>query len=190
VLNWRRLTMILLGIVTVCRMWCSASAVAEDFDAGKSAPQLFASNCSSCHRSPYGLAKRISSWSLDSFLREHYTASRASADTLSAYLIGVGANARNGQHKQSTLIAPTTNQRNGSTSRPAPERRAPIDPLSAYLFGVGSTARHKRSELVTPTASHRNQSACRHSQPLAVLRDADWMVSFVGLDHGGIDVLG
>jgi hypothetical protein len=164
VLNWRRLTMILLGIVAVIRLWCSVSADAEDFDAGKSAAQLFASNCSSCHRTPYGLAKRMSSWSLDSFLREHYTASRASADTLSAYLIGVGANASDGQHKQSASIAATTNQRNGSTSRPAADRRAPIDPLSAYLFGVGSTARdsrHKRSELVTPTASHRNQSALR-----------------------------
>jgi hypothetical protein len=30
---------------------------AEDFDAGKSAPQLSAFNCSSCHRTPYGLAK-------------------------------------------------------------------------------------------------------------------------------------
>jgi len=29
---------------------------AEDFDAGKSAPQLFASNCSSCHRTG---AKRV-----------------------------------------------------------------------------------------------------------------------------------
>ena len=163
-LNWRRLTMTLLGIVAVIRVWCSVSADAEDFDAGKSASQLFASNCSSCHRTPYGLAKRLNSWSLDSFLREHYTASRASADTLSAYLIGVGANASDGQHKQSTLIAPTTNQRNGSTPRPAADRRASIDPLSAYLFGVGSTAhdsRHKRSELVTPTASHRNQSALR-----------------------------
>jgi mono/diheme cytochrome c family protein len=164
VLNWRRLTMILLGIVTVFRMWCSVSADAEDFDAAKSAPQLFASNCSSCHRSPYGLAKRMNSWSLDSFLREHYTASHASADTLSAYLIGIGANARDGQHKQSTSIAPTTNQRNGSTSRPAPDSRASVDPLSAYLFGIGGTARdgrHKRSELVASTASHRNQSALR-----------------------------
>ena len=58
---------------------------AEDFDAGKSAPQLFASDCSSCHRTPYGLAKHMNNWSLDSFiLREHYTASHTSADTLSA----------------------------------------------------------------------------------------------------------
>lgn len=35
-LNWRRLTVILLGIVTVFRMWCSVSA--DAVDAGKSAP--------------------------------------------------------------------------------------------------------------------------------------------------------
>ena len=117
-LNWLRLTMILLGIVALIRVWCSVSADAEDFDAGKSAPQLFASNCSSCHRTPYGLAKRMNSWSLDSFLREHYTASRASADTLSAYLIGVGGTARDSRHKRSELVVRTTSRMNQSELRP------------------------------------------------------------------------
>lgn len=161
--NWRWLGMILLGSVAVIRMCGPVPATAEDLDAGKSAPQLFASNCSSCHRTPYGLAKRMNRWSLDSFLQEHYTASRASAGTLSAYLIDVGANARDSQHKQSELTAPTTNQKNRSTLRPAPDSGASLDSLSAFIFGVGGTARdsqHKRSELVAPTR-HKNQSALR-----------------------------
>jgi hypothetical protein len=86
-------------------------ANAEDFDAGKSAAQLFAADCSSCHRTPYGLAKRMNSWSLDRFLREHYTASRTSADTLSAYLIGLGGFSRESQHNHSELVEPTTKHR-------------------------------------------------------------------------------
>src|SRR5215471_16828256 len=131
-------------------------ADAEDFDSGKSAPQLFASDCSSCHRTPHGLAKRMNSWSLDSFLREHYTASRASADTLSAYLVGLDGSTRDNRYKQSEL-APTNNQRNPSRSTPPSDSRSLVDTLSAYLFGMGDTARHsrhKRSKLVAPTTSH------------------------------------
>jgi len=163
VLNWRWPAMILLGIVAVIRMWGPVSATAEDLDAGKSAPQLFASNCSSCHHTPYGLAKRMNRWSLDSFLQEHYTASRASAGTLSAYLIDMGANARDSQHRQSELTAPPANQRNRSTLHPPPDSRPSVDSLSAFLFGVGGTtpdSRHKRSELVAPTR-HWNQSTLR-----------------------------
>src|SRR6516162_2861067 len=63
VLKWRRGTMIVLGTLAVVAVR-PMPVNAEDFDAGKSAPQLFASNCSSCHRTPYGLAKRMNNWSL------------------------------------------------------------------------------------------------------------------------------
>jgi hypothetical protein len=108
--------MIVLGTVAVIGVG-RMPADAEDFDAGKSAPQLFASDCSSCHRTPYGLAKRMNSWSLDSFLREHYTARRASADTLSAYLFGVGGTARHSRHKR-PKVAPTTSHTTRSKSSP------------------------------------------------------------------------
>jgi len=103
----------------------------EDFDAGKSAPQLFASNCSSCHRTPYGLAKHMNNWSLDSFLREHYTASRASADTLSAYLVGLDGGARDNRQKPSEL-APTNNQRNPSRSTPPSDSGSLVGTLTAF----------------------------------------------------------
>src|SRR3954465_4868041 len=55
------------------------SAHAQDLDAGKTGPQLFAQDCVACHRSPRGLVKSMSSGSLVSFLRQHYTSSSASA---------------------------------------------------------------------------------------------------------------
>lgn len=58
----------------------------ENLDQGKSAAQLFAANCAMCHKSPQGLAKAGGILGLDSFLREHYTASKESAGALAAYL--------------------------------------------------------------------------------------------------------
>jgi len=107
-----------LGIVAVIGFGCALSAHAEDFDAGKSGPQLFASNCSTCHHSPQGLTKRMNSWSLNGFLREHYTASRASADTLSAYLMAQGGGGGGSRSKRSELVSPAANHRKRSTLLP------------------------------------------------------------------------
>ena len=113
-----RAVKVVLGIVVVIGLQNSLSGHAEDFDAGKSAPQLFASNCSTCHQTPHGLAKRMNSGSLDRFLREHYTASRASADTLSAYLMAQGGGGGSSHRKRSALVSPAPNHRKRSTLLP------------------------------------------------------------------------
>src|SRR5664279_1103221 len=57
----------------------------ENLDQGKSGAQLFASDCAICHKTTAGLSKgRV--LGLDSFLREHYTASRESAGIIAAYI--------------------------------------------------------------------------------------------------------
>ena len=68
----------------------------ENFSAGKTPAQLFASDCtgSGCHRGPQGLGKDRGQMGLSNFLREHYTNSRESAAALAAYLAGVPADAR------------------------------------------------------------------------------------------------
>ena len=58
----------------------------ESLDAGKSGAQLFASDCSICHKTPQGLSKSGRAFGLDGFLREHYTASRESAAAIAAYI--------------------------------------------------------------------------------------------------------
>lgn len=69
----------------------AAPACAQDnLDRGKSAQQLFASDCSICHKSPQGLAKGGGLFGLQGFLREHYTASRESANLLARYLEAAG----------------------------------------------------------------------------------------------------
>ncbi len=61
----------------------------ENLDSGKSAAQLFASDCAICHKTPQGVA-RSGGPALVEFLREHYTASRESAAALAAYLQSAG----------------------------------------------------------------------------------------------------
>lgn len=62
----------------------------QNLDAGKSAAQLFSSDCGICHKSPQGLARSGGVFGLESFLREHYTASREAAGALAAYLRAAG----------------------------------------------------------------------------------------------------
>jgi hypothetical protein len=63
----------------------------ENLDRGKSPAQLFASDCSVCHKSPQGLARAGGLLGLDNFLRTHYTASRETASAIATYLKSVGA---------------------------------------------------------------------------------------------------
>jgi len=72
------------AIVTLCLI--GGARAQESLDRGKSGTQLFASDCSACHKSPQALAKAGGLFGLDSFLRTHYTASRESATAIANYL--------------------------------------------------------------------------------------------------------
>ena len=75
---------LLIGAWAVCL--ATGAGAQESLDHGKSPAQLFASDCSICHKSPQGLAKSGGLLGLDSFLREHYTASWESAIAIANYL--------------------------------------------------------------------------------------------------------
>ena len=67
----------------------AASAGAQENLYGNKTPaQIFASDCAICHKTTQGLSKAGGplGLGLDSFLREHYTASRESAAALSKYI--------------------------------------------------------------------------------------------------------
>ena len=69
----------------------SPLAAQENLDFGKTPAQLFASDCAICHKSPQGLAAKGGGiLGLESFLREHYTASRESAAAIAGYLRAAG----------------------------------------------------------------------------------------------------
>ena len=104
-------------ILTLVAGLYAAPALAQDFTAGKTAAQLFASDCAACHKSPGGLARRQTVSSLTSFLREHYTTKAASAAALAAYLANP-ANAR------PPAQAPNTGPK-ATEEKPAPKPRPP-----------------------------------------------------------------
>jgi len=78
---------ITLAISSLALCFTISAAAQGSLEQGKTAVQLYAANCASCHKSPESVAKatEIS----ESFLREHYSPSAQSAATLAAYLNGL-----------------------------------------------------------------------------------------------------
>jgi hypothetical protein len=74
---------LMIGVWVLCL--ATGAGAQESLDRGKSPAQLFASDCSLCHKSPQGLLKS-GGFGLDNFLREHYTASRETASAIASYL--------------------------------------------------------------------------------------------------------
>ncbi len=70
-------------------MAASDARAQENLDRDKSGQKLFAATCVQCHKSARGLAKGRISFMLSYYLRQHYTSSAASAQTLTAYLQAV-----------------------------------------------------------------------------------------------------
>jgi hypothetical protein len=76
-----------MTVIATVLAFGAGTARAENLDAGKPAPALFAATCSACHASPKGLARSTSGRGLVDFLRQHYTASPESAGALASYLM-------------------------------------------------------------------------------------------------------
>lgn len=81
--------LILTGVILA--LAAGRAEAQENLDAGKKPAQLLANDCSGCHKSPGGLSKAPGMFGLESFLREHYTASRQSAALIAGYLRSVDA---------------------------------------------------------------------------------------------------
>ena len=112
-------------IVSVAALAMTAARGQQDLDAGKTGPQLFAQDCSTCHRSPQGLAKRMSGGSLVSFLRQHYTSSSTSANTVAAYVTAAGSNPRADRQKgDQAKQAPQDRSKLTRPGEPAPGQPA------------------------------------------------------------------
>lgn len=72
-------------------LWVVPASAQENLYGNKTPAQIFASDCAICHKSPQGLSKAGGAFGLglESFLREHYTASRESAAALAKYIQSV-----------------------------------------------------------------------------------------------------
>lgn len=90
----------------------------ENLDMGKSPAQLYASNCAICHKSPAALSKAGGILGMDSFLRQHYTASRESATAIANYLKEVGTGPAAPVKKTSTKKSPKGEEKKGVEKKP------------------------------------------------------------------------
>jgi cytochrome c553 len=75
-----------LGFGFLALALASSADAQGDLDQGKTAAQLYASACASCHKSPQSVTRTKWIFGLENFLRQHYTASSESAAVLAVYL--------------------------------------------------------------------------------------------------------
>lgn len=154
-----RLWKLSVGVLTVLA-GSGGVAVAQDFSAGKTAAQLFASDCSACHKSPAGLAKGQSTGALVSFLREHYTTKPETASALAAYVAGAGpGNAR---------VAPAPKPE----ERPAPKPRPATTAVEAGEASVPTAPREAAKPPVDPVVAKLNFYAAARGEPKDTARSA------------------
>jgi hypothetical protein len=166
---YARLGKVSVGFLTLVAAFCAAPAVAQDFSAGKTAAQLFASDCSACHKSPAGLAKGQSASALTSFLREHYTTKPESAAALAAYLAGAG-NAR------LTPPAPTTGPK-ATEDKPAPGPKprpatATAEPDKQPEAEASAPATPREATKPDPVVAKLNSYAAARGEPKDTARAA------------------
>src|SRR5262249_29171065 len=78
-----------LAISSLVLCFASSAGAQGSLEAGKTAAQLYAANCTSCHQSPHSVTTATVIFGLESYLREHYTPNRQSAAAITAYLEGL-----------------------------------------------------------------------------------------------------
>ena len=149
-------------------------AQGENLSAGKTPAQLFASDCSACHRSPAGLAKGRGPGQIASFLVEHYTSSRQSAGMLGAYVASIRGPAP---------AAAARAQPAPSAERPSTGPRPPAE-LPDFEQGLLPGERNlerpaangqpqrptgtvARGRAATPPAAQRSEPAAQCAEPAA-----------------------
>jgi hypothetical protein len=127
---------------------------AEDLDAGKSGARLFATSCSSCHRSPRALTKRTNAWSLAYYLRQHYTASSQQASVLTAYLLSVD----NGAAREKQKAAAVGPQQSPPRDKQKAAAAAPHQSFLSWL-GLPSDSGRKRPKTTKRVKAVSHQPA-------------------------------
>jgi mono/diheme cytochrome c family protein len=104
-------------VLGMLALLCGA-AHAENLDAGKSGPRLFADSCTACHHSARGLTKGRFRLTLYLFLQQHYASNSTSAWELSSYLESVDEGAKGRSRAASSKRGASAAAKTGSPARP------------------------------------------------------------------------
>jgi cytochrome c553 len=167
---WGAVTMLRHGVrVTISSLaLCVASSAGAqgNLDQSKTAAQLYASNCATCHESLASIRNTKSFFELKSFLSQHYTSNSEAAANLAAYLKGpeklsVESQRRRGAMSEVRSPEPTPSASEEDTPRP------PADIPEVPPSAIATSLSH---EVDTGVKPHRRASSAK---PLPRLRPAE-----------------
>jgi hypothetical protein len=163
----KKISTLVIGVATSLGFAASlgvASALAEDLTAGKTAAQLFRSDCSACHHAPNGLVKDRDVSRIAAFLREHYTTKSESADALAAYVSGFASpGSRNRTPDRTRTRSDVDAPGDAPARRPREDGDTPRPPRGV---GAGSSDANPASRLRSYLSSgldSQNASAAQQS---------------------------
>jgi len=116
-----------IGSLALC--FASSAGAQGSLEQGKTAAQLYAANCASCHQSPQSVTKATGFLGLESYLREHYTPSPQSAATIAAYLEGLERQSPGSVRARGAKRASQANAPKPSPSE-TKEDKSPVDTVA------------------------------------------------------------
>jgi len=139
-----------IGSLALC--FASSAGAQGSLEEGKTAAQLYAANCASCHKSPQSVTKATGIFGLESYLRGHYTPSAASAATIAAYLEGLE---RQSSKSGSARRTKQTSQAKASKSSPS-ETNDDKSSVSRTLNSAADTAGRALNRLLEAIKPEKN----------------------------------
>jgi hypothetical protein len=129
--RFRRWAVVAIALAVLGKVQAQdAAGQAQNIEAGKTAAQLYASDCAVCHKTPQGLSKG-GGLSLTGFLKQHYTASAESAAALAAYLQAVDHGAAPAQTAAKPRRKPKTEEAKPGEAKPGEAKPADGSPAEA-----------------------------------------------------------
>ena len=126
-----------IGSLTLC--FASSAGAQGSLEQGKTAAQLYAANCASCHKSPQSVTKASGIFGLESFLREHYTPSSQSAATIAAYLDGLERQSSGSVRARGAKHTSQTNAPKPSPSKTKEDKSPVVRALNSAADTAGRT---------------------------------------------------
>ena len=141
---------VVIGFVTVCI--ASSAGAQENLERAKTAAQLYAANCASCHKSSQSETTTTKIFGLESFLREHYTPSPQSAATIAAYLNGLEKQSSGSLHARGAKHTSRTNAAKPSPSETKEDRSLVVRTLNS----AADTAERTLDRLLQAIKSEKN----------------------------------
>jgi cytochrome c553 len=154
-----------LTISSLALCIASSAGAQGNLDQSKTADQLYASNCATCHESLASVSNTKSFVELKSFLSQHYTSNRESAANLAAYLKGQERLSVESQRRRGAMseVRPPELMPSAEDDIPRPPADIPEVPPSA----IASSLSHV---VDTGVKSHRRASS---ATPLPPVRPAE-----------------